>query len=190
MTPVLIKEITRRVHLTGIFQAVYTSGTVIPKPIAICRYYHRPLNPKKLIEVEFSHLSERKTLQRAVKLYKLPEDQKLLGYRKMDGKDVKDVHKMLNDYLSKFDLSPVYSIEEIEHLFLPRADVVDSFVVEDPTTHEILGFSSFFSLSSTVIQHPKYKSIRAAYAYYNVGSGKVSLKELMQDTLVTAKNVS
>lgn len=190
MTPVLIKEITRRVNLTGIFQAVYTAGVVIPKPIAICRYYHRSLNPKKLIEVKFSHLSQRMTLPRTVKLYKLPEYQKLPGYRKMDDKDVKEVHKMLNDYLSKFDLSPVYTIEEIEHWFLPRADVVDSFVVEDPTTHEILGFSSFYSLPSTVMHHPTYKSIKAAYSFYNVGSEKISLKELMQDALVTAKNVS
>lgn len=190
MTPVLIKEITRRVNLMGIFQAVYTAGVVIPKPIAICRYYHRSLNPKKLIEVKFSHLSQRMTLSRTQKLYKLPEYQKLPGYRKMDDKDVKEVHQMLNDYLSKFDLCPVYSIEEVEHWFLPRADVVDSFVVEDPTSHEILGFSSFYSLPSTVMHHPTYKSIKAAYSFYNVGSEKVTLKELMQDALVTAKNVS
>lgn len=51
LAPVLIKEITRRVHLTGIFQAVYTAGVVLPKPVATCRYWHRSLNPKKLIEV-------------------------------------------------------------------------------------------------------------------------------------------
>lgn len=37
LAPVLIQEITRRVNLTGIFQAVYTAGKVIPKPIAKCR---------------------------------------------------------------------------------------------------------------------------------------------------------
>jgi glycylpeptide N-tetradecanoyltransferase len=48
---VLIKEITRRCNLCGIFQAAYTAGIVLPKPVACCRYYHRSLNPKKLIEV-------------------------------------------------------------------------------------------------------------------------------------------
>ena len=38
MAPVLIREITRRVNLQGIFQAVYTAGVVLPKPIATCRY--------------------------------------------------------------------------------------------------------------------------------------------------------
>lgn len=37
VAPVLIREITRRVNLQGIFQAVYTAGVVLPKPIATCR---------------------------------------------------------------------------------------------------------------------------------------------------------
>lgn len=38
VAPVLIREITRRVHLEGIFQAVYTAGVVLPKPVGTCRY--------------------------------------------------------------------------------------------------------------------------------------------------------
>lgn len=61
LAPVLIKEITRRVHVTGMFQAVYTAGVVLPKPVAQCRYWHRSLKPKKLIEVGFSRLQVRHT---------------------------------------------------------------------------------------------------------------------------------
>lgn len=56
LAPVLIREITRRVNLTGIFQAVYTAGVVLPKPITTCRYWHRSLNPKKLIDVSGSNV--------------------------------------------------------------------------------------------------------------------------------------
>lgn len=46
--------------------------------IFICvRYWHRSLNPRKLVEVKFSHLSRNMTLQRTMKLYRLP-DVKLL----------------------------------------------------------------------------------------------------------------
>lgn len=58
LAPVLIKEITRRVNLKDIWQAVYTSGTVLPTPIAKARYHHRSLNPKKLIETNFSSLAK------------------------------------------------------------------------------------------------------------------------------------
>lgn len=54
LAPVMIREITRRVNLTGIWQAVYTAGVVLPKPAAECQYWHRSLNPKKLISIGFS----------------------------------------------------------------------------------------------------------------------------------------
>jgi glycylpeptide N-tetradecanoyltransferase len=57
LAPVLIREITRRVNLTGIFQAVYTAGVVLPKPVTTCRYWHRSINPRKLIEVKFVNLN-------------------------------------------------------------------------------------------------------------------------------------
>lgn len=51
------QEITRRVNLHDIWQAAYTAGVVLPKPVSVCRYYHRSLNPKKLIDVGFSSLN-------------------------------------------------------------------------------------------------------------------------------------
>eukprot|EP00882_Tetradesmus_deserticola_P012009 GHRQ01012711.1.p1 GENE.GHRQ01012711.1~~GHRQ01012711.1.p1 ORF type:complete len:296 (+),score=106.08 GHRQ01012711.1:156-1043(+) len=57
LAPVLIKEITRRVNLRNIWQASYTAGVVLPRPVCACRYWHRSLNPKKLIEVGFSSLA-------------------------------------------------------------------------------------------------------------------------------------
>jgi glycylpeptide N-tetradecanoyltransferase len=38
VAPVLIKEITRRVNLTGVFQAVYTAGVILPSPVSKCRF--------------------------------------------------------------------------------------------------------------------------------------------------------
>jgi glycylpeptide N-tetradecanoyltransferase len=43
-------------HLRNIWQAAYTAGVVLPRPVCACRYWHRSLNPKKLIEVGFSSL--------------------------------------------------------------------------------------------------------------------------------------
>jgi len=56
LATVLIKEVTRRVNLHDIWQAVYTAGVLIPLPIAKTTYWHRSLNPKKLVEVGFSSL--------------------------------------------------------------------------------------------------------------------------------------
>lgn len=66
LAPVLIKEITRRVNHRNVFQAVYTAGLVIPVPVSTCRYYHRTLEPKKLIEVGFSPMAPRMTMARTI----------------------------------------------------------------------------------------------------------------------------
>ncbi|KAJ8686579.1 hypothetical protein QAD02_022373 [Eretmocerus hayati] len=188
VAPVLIREITRRVNLTGIFQAVYTAGVVLPKPVATCRYWHRSLNPKKLIEIKFSHLSRNMTMQRTLKLYKLPEDTKTPGFRKLVKGDVKQGHKLLNSYLQKFDLAPIFSEDEFEHWFTPQEGIVDSFVVEDPATKKITDMVSYYTLPSSVMHHQTHKSLRAAYSFYNV-STKTAWLGLMQDALISARNI-
>lgn len=50
------------------WQAVYTAGVVVPTPISKARYYHRNMNPKKLIEVGFSALGPNQTISRLTKL--------------------------------------------------------------------------------------------------------------------------
>ncbi|XP_054712254.1 glycylpeptide N-tetradecanoyltransferase 2-like [Uloborus diversus] len=186
VAPVLIREITRRVNLEGIFQAVYTAGVVLPKPIGTCRYWHRSLNPRKLIEVKFSHLSRNMTMQRTLKLYKLPDNPKSPGFRALKEKDVKQACALLAEYLLKFDLAPSFSLEEFRYWFLPRPDIVNSFVVEVNGT--ITDFVSFYTLPSTVMHHPMHKSLKAAYAFYTVGKA-TPLADLMQDALIVAKNM-
>ena len=58
VAPTLIREITRRVNQKGIFQACYTAGVVIPKPVGTARYHHRNLNPKKLVAIQFTSLGK------------------------------------------------------------------------------------------------------------------------------------
>lgn len=52
VAPVLIREITRRVHMKGIFQAVYTAGVVLPKPVSTCRYTYDGYEIRKKIFVK------------------------------------------------------------------------------------------------------------------------------------------
>lgn len=186
VAPVLIREITRRVNLTGVFQGVYTAGIVLPKPIATCRYWHRSLNPKKLIDIKFSYLSRNMTMQRTLKLFKLPDSTKTRGFRKMELKDCEKVVKLLNDYLTKFDLSPVFNDEEFRHWFIPQSGIIDSYVVQNPAG-EITDFISYYILPSTVMYHPVHKHLKAAYSFYNV-STKTPWTDLMQDALITAKH--
>lgn len=185
VAPVLIREITRRVHMQGIFQAVYTAGVVLPKPVSTCRYWHRSLNPKKLIEVKFSHLARNMTMQRTLKLYRLPEETKTAGFRPLEARDISQAYKLLNQYLTKFDLAPSFDEEDFRHWFFPRAGIVDCFVVENDGA--ITDLVSYYTLPSTVMHHPTHKSLKAAYSFFNASTA-TAWTDLINDALVTAKN--
>jgi glycylpeptide N-tetradecanoyltransferase len=88
--------------------------------------------------------------------------------------------------LEKFALKPHYSEEEFKHWFLPREGVIDSYVVENNGV--ITDFGSFYHLPSTIMNNPQYNILKAAYSYYNVAT-KTPINELMNDLLISAKNV-
>jgi glycylpeptide N-tetradecanoyltransferase len=206
LAPVLIKEITRRVNHTGVFQAVYTAGVVLPGHVASCRYYHRTLDARKLVEIGFTRVPPRMTMARMQKLYKLPGATSLATLRPMTPEDVPAAHALVSRYLERFKLSVVFSEEEFAHWLLPREGVVSSFVnvkkkprtgvaaaaggeggEDDDDAEEITDFCSYYHLHSSVLGNPKHTTLHAAYSFYNVAN-TVDFTELMRDCLILAKN--
>lgn len=185
LAPVLIKEITRRANIQNIWQAVYTAGVVLPRPVSECRYYHRSLNPKKLIDVGFSALGPRMTMARTIKLYKLPEQPQLSGMRQMTEKDLQQVTDLISGYLKKFPLHPEFDKDEVGHWMLPRDGVIYSYVREN-AKGDVTDVCSFYCLPSSILGNSKYKLLKAAYSYWNVAT-TVPLHELMYDALIFAK---
>ena len=145
------------------------------------------MNPKKLVEVGFSSLPANTPMARYVKLLKLPNETSIKGLREMKKSDLPVVHSLLNAYLSKFEVRLHFSETEVEHFLLPRAGVVDTWVVENPETKEIKDFLSFYHLPSSILKHPTYKTLNVAYCYYNVAN-TVSMEELLRNALIIAKN--
>lgn len=135
MAPVLIKEITRRCYLLKTWQAIYTGGVVLPKPVSTCRYFHRSIDWQKLYEVGFSPLPANSKPSYQVRKYALPDHTATKHLRPMEEKDIENVLSLLKRYLDKFDIAPVFTKEEVEHWLLhkknaPGDQVVWSYVVE------------------------------------------------------------
>lgn len=74
------------------------------------------------------------------------------------------------------------------HWFMPREDIIYSFVVENDEG-EITDFVSYYTLPSTVMHHPTYKTLKAAYSFYNVSKG-TPWCTLMTDALISAKQLT
>lgn len=203
LAPVLIKEITRRCYILNIFQAIYTTGIVLPKPVSTCRYFHRSLDWLKLYEVGFSPLPAKSTKARQITRFHLPSNTSTPGLRSMQSKDVGAVHDLLQRYLKRFDMAPEYTKEEIDHWLLHKdkhtEQVIWTYVVEEPETHRITDFISFYCLESSVINNRKHDAVRAAYLFYYASETAFAAEEkglrerlngLMNDALILAKRVS
>ncbi|TPP67105.1 Glycylpeptide N-tetradecanoyltransferase [Fasciola gigantica] len=187
MAPVLIREVTRRVHRRGLFQALCTSGALLPKPVVVCCYWHRPLSPRKLLECGFSHLSHNMTLQRTIKLYRLPESPVVKGFRQMTKGDVPRAWEIVTKFLLQFKLHPVFSKEDFEHYFVPQDDIVNSFVVQNDEGR-ITDFCLYYVLPSSAIKCKQHPTLRAANSFYNAVI-ETPWPALIQDMLIMAKQL-
>lgn len=143
LAPVLIKEVTRQTHLKGVFQAIYTAGVVIPTPISTCRsaifsrvilnllifcfrYFHRSLNVPKLVDIGFCYVPRNMTQARMVRLNAVPEKPSLAGLREMEDKDVVHVASLFTKFMKRYDMVPIFDLDEIRHQFLSGKGQVDT----------------------------------------------------------------
>jgi len=204
LAPVLIKEVTRRCHLVGVYQAIYTGGAILPTPVGSARYFHRSLDWLKLYEVGFSPLPPNSTQAKMIVRNQLPTTTSTKGLRLMQETDIDGVQDLLTRYLNRFELVQEFNKEEIKHWFYnsqtPENQVVWSFVVEGEDG-KITDFGSFYCLESSVIgdMSKKHPNIRAAYLYYYATEHAFNPKEkglkerllvLINDLLIEAKKVS
>ena len=128
LAPLLIREVSRRIHMRNKWWAVYTSGTMLPKPFAQTTYYHRNLNVKKLVDIHFTYLPHNINMARAKNIYKLPTELPINGYRQMEEKDVDQVHDLLANFEKQFKVHGYYDKDQVKHWFIPRKNVVYSYV--------------------------------------------------------------
>jgi len=88
-------------------------------------------------------------------------------------------------YVCRKKLAQVFSQEEVQHVFVTRKGVVESFVLENGSG-KITDFCSFYHLPSSVIGNDKHKTLHAVYSYYNIAT-TVPFVDLISDLLILAK---
>lgn len=170
LAPILIKEVTRRINLTNIWQALYTSGTIIPTPISTCRYTHRALNWEKLYDVGFSALPPDSTKAQMIAKNAIASSTKTAGLRKMVTADVDQVLELYSRFQSRYDLAQPMTEEELTHWLLgdqslcADKQVIHTYVVE--SKGKITDFFSFYVLPFTVLNNALYDNLGVAYLYY------------------------
>lgn len=186
LAPVLIKEITRRVNLNGIFQALYTAGTLLPEPITVAQYYHRPLNYPKLCQTQFASLPAGKTMAQMEQRYKINKEG-LIPLRPIEIDDIPSTFKLFKSYMNRFKLTPIFDESEFAHWVLPRDQILKTYVTE--VDGKVSGFASYYSLPTSVLSSDSTcDKISVAYLfYYAVDDQTTDLTALIEATLDRAQ---
>ena len=157
----MFKEMFRRSYLEKVFQNIFVSKLLIPKPFAECTYYYANVKDK-------------------VKKYKLKKKSSD-KFRLMEKKDVKDVYNLISNSQKQFKIYSIFSEEEIEHWFIPIKNVIYSFVKEDENNN-ITDFTSFYVVNA-LIDNMKEKW---CYIYFNIATS-MSSEKLFENALVLAE---
>lgn len=184
LAPVLIKEVTRRVNLAGVFQALYTAGTLLPEPVVTTQYFHRPLNYPKLCEAGFTALPPGCTAAQMRERLRLGKPRAAL--RALEARDVPAAHALFARCMGGFALVPLLSLEEFAHWLLPRDRLVYSYVVEG-ADGGVTDFVSFYALPTSVLGNSQHASINVAYLFYYGAADPATLEATMQAVLCKAQ---
>ena len=160
LAEIMFKEMFRRTYLENVFQNIFVSKQLIPKPFAESTYYYKELD----------------NINKKNKIYK-----QKYNFRFMEKKDVKSVYKLISEDQKKFKIYNIFSEEEVEHWFLPIKDVIYSFVKEDEKGN-VTDFTSFYVVHSSFDDWDG----KWCYIYFNIATS-ISSEELFANSIILAK---
>ena len=160
--PLLIGEIKRIANTVGVWQAIYTAVTKIPKPITKSTYWHRFLNVGRLVKTGFYNTNRLRE--------KFFEVRGSSQFRRMVTKDIPKVTKILENYFKTFKIAPVIDKEWVKHWILP----IHAYVND-----ETQDFISFYEVPYDRVDGTD--SVRQVYAFYLVG-------DVYNDAFILARN--
>lgn len=79
--------------------------------------------------------------------------------------------QLIYNFNRKFAIFPDYSAKEVKHLFVPKADIVDSYVVEEVVNEKekkITDFISFYTVTCGVLKHETIKEYKVALYIFSL----------------------
>ena len=167
LAEIIFKEMFRLSYLENVFQNIFVSKRLIPKPFAESTYYYKGLDYLRL-------KGEKKKISEI-------QNNTSYNFRLMQKTDVKSVCKLISESQKQFKIYSIYSEEENEHWFIPIKDVIYSYVKEDEKG-EITDFTSFYVVNALVDTHLE----KWCYIYFNIATS-ISFEELFENSLILAK---
>lgn len=183
LASIMIKEILRRMYYNNESYGYYTTHLKLPNTLTSAKIFHRPLNLKKLLDINFITKPHNISQNGYEKIFRIPDKLKL-NIRKIEEKDLEYCCNRLNEFNKKYNVHQVFTLEEFRHKFYSSDKIIDTFVVEN--NNKITDFISVCYLSSRVFNNEIYTdyTIAQIYNYFY----ESSLIDLVNDLLILMKN--
>lgn len=197
LAPALIQEVTRRVHLLGMGYAIYTAGKRLPEPFSKATFFHRPLRVDRILQSGFCGSDwDAQVLESMQRDFSLCNLTPLSSARLREAvpSDLPVMHRLFAGYQKRFQVAPIFSEPEFEHWLLPQQQVPQSrpvwtFVFEDRESGVVVGFFSFYSIPSTVLNGEAshlVPRLQVAYAFYYAIADHLQLSQCYASVLLEA----
>ena len=158
LAEIMFKEMFRRTYIENVYQNIFVSKRLIPKPFAESTYYYKHLNSGIKNKTKYK-------------------------FRFMEKKDVKSITKLLYENQKKYKIYSIFSEDEVEHWFLPIKNVIYSFVREDKDEN-ITDFTSFYKIDANIFN----ENLNWCYIYFNFATSMTSKELLENSMILAKQN--
>lgn len=176
----IMKELKRRAWNQGYKYGIFTTDHYLLKPITTIKYFNRPLNLKKLIEIQYVQPSKEADVNEIIESFELPESC-VPEFVEMKEEHLSTALEKLNKYLTRYNIHTVFDAQEFKHMFYNN-DVVKSYVLLK--NNEVSDFISYYLIKKNLANNT---SISTAFLYYYSSTVETPFK-LIKNAMINAKN--
>lgn len=183
LTPVLMKEILRRMAIFG-----FDTGSIINANSHLAFYptvktsqiLFRPISLEKLSKTLFSNISRAQLAQLKERYENIQptNDLSLIRFANLD--DVPAMMEIYENYSKKYRFCPILNRKEFEHYFVPKNEMVYTYVITNATgvIKDFITFHAFYT----------NRGEKNAYLYYVSFINEVLLELFMKNILFIMKS--
>jgi glycylpeptide N-tetradecanoyltransferase len=186
LASIIIKEIMRRTYFTICNNIYYTSPLNLPNILCSSHYYHKILNIKKMMEINFITKPAVISFKSYEKLFKVSEKINT-NIRKIKEEDIDKCMDLYFRHYKKYKMYQIMTIDEFKHKFIGYDNVIDTFVLEK--NNEIICFVSLFYVKSRILGeiNNKYTDYSIAQIYHYCYDDINLFNNFMEDVFVLMK---
>ena len=184
LASIMIKELLRRMYFNNVQFGYYTTHLLLPNILTCATYYHRPINIKKLVNIDFISKPSYMSMGTFEELYKT-KDKLTLNLRKMNENDISQCTQKLNQFYKKYKIYQIYTEDEFKYKFLPQTNIIDSYVFEKD--NNIQAFISTFYTKSRIFNNKTYSEYNIAQIYHYFYYDDLIFIDMINDILLLMK---